>query len=292
MREQLRDLWRRFMAHSLGDRALFLGIPALFTLLVVVWALLLTQSSEFGSREGPASSSPASPIESPALASARPQDPSAAELASAPSPSAGPPASTPTLQASPIAASTSTPAPNPARVVRVANTESLGANLRRAPSASSQRITVLPDGAELDLVGPDQVAEGRTWRHVQDEAGDRGWILSEFLVEEPVAGPRPTSTPSPPPLEITEIASPVARGQVATLTIKTRPGTRCEVRVLLFGPEYAPTKGLEPRTADPSGECSWSWTVPGDAYPGVWRYLVVVGSGDQRVFREVSVAIT
>lgn len=184
------------------------------------------------------------------------------------------------------------PMPSELRRVRVGNSDGQGANMRREPSATSQRVKVVRDGSELDVIGADRQAEGRTWRNVQDDTGAAGWILSELLLEERVVGPRPTPTPVPPQIQVTEISSPVGRGQAATLTIVTRPGLRCEVRVLLFGPAVAPRRGLDPKVADERGECSWTWTVPDETAPGTWRYAVTVGTGEARVTREVTFGVT
>ena len=192
----------------------------------------------------------------------------------------------------PSAGGGAAPTPSELRRVRVGNTEGQGANIRREPSGASQRVKVVRDGTELDLIGADRQAEGRTWRNVQDDTGAAGWVLSELLLEERVVGPRPTPTPAPPQIQVTEISSPVGRGQEATLTIVTRPGLRCEVRVLLFGPATAPRQGLEAKVADERGECSWTWTVPNETAPGTWRYAVSVGTGDARVTREVTFGVT
>ena len=191
----------------------------------------------------------------------------------------------------PTASPTPTLPPGAIRLVRVANTDRQGANLRAEPSAASRRVKVVREAAEVELIGPDRQAEGWTWRNVQDEDGQSGWIPREFLVDERVSGPRPTPTPAPPTIQVTDITSPVGRGEVATITIVTRPGLRCEVRVLVFGPSTVPREGLEPKVANEQVECSWTWTVPTETVPGAWRYALAVGSGDQRVTREVSFGV-
>jgi hypothetical protein len=91
---------------------------------------------------------------------------------------------------------------------------------------------------------------------------------------------------------VEEITSPVARGAEATLTIVTRPGVRCELRALVFGPSSMPSEGLEVKRADGDGVCSWSWKVPEDVVPGTWRYQIQAGEGEGRAVREVPVVIT
>ena len=288
-----------FPGRSSPPRALRLAVPAL------VVGLLAAACSSGG--PGPASpgTAPATGASPPAGVGRTSASPGAAgspgslvgsPAASAPTTddSSPSPASAAVLsrpEEEPAAPPTPTLPPGAIRLVRVANTEGQGANLRAEPSAASRRVKVVRDGSELELIGPDRQAEGRTWRNVQDDDGQAGWILSELLVDERVAGPRPTPTPAPPTIQVTDITSPVNRGEPATLTIVTRPGIRCEVRVLLYGPGTVPRAGLEPRVANESGECSWTWTVPPDTVPGAWRYAVAVGSGDQRTTREVSFGV-
>ena len=70
--------------------------------------------------------------------------------------------------------------------VRVAGTEGQGANVRVEPRAHAAPAKVAPEGAVLELVGPDRAADGRTWRNVRDPAdGVHGWIAAEFLAAGP-----------------------------------------------------------------------------------------------------------
>ena len=66
-------------------------------------------------------------------------------------------------------------------------------NLRAEPGTSGMRLKGLVDGVELELVGPDRLADGKTWRRVRDPSdGLEGWVSAEFLA--PVAS---SSAPSP-----------------------------------------------------------------------------------------------
>jgi hypothetical protein len=185
----------------------------------------------------------------------------------------------------------STPTPEPARSARVINTEGQGANMRRAPSVSAQRVKLLLEGTVVELVGGEQRGDGYTWRTVSDVEGNKGYVITDYL--QPIQGP-PGATPvlPPPSIQVDEITSPAERGGEATLKIITRPGVRCELRVLVFGPETQPADGLEPKTADPDGVCSWTWTVPEEVLPGVWRYRISAGEGEGRATREVPVTIS
>jgi SH3-like domain-containing protein len=281
---QFNEVWRRFQARRRSERALVVAIPIVVTLLVIVGAWML-------SRSGPDSA--------PGVAKAT--------ISTAPGAAAKAPGSTPmmteaaasTAEESPAdepggapRASPTPPPGEPVRFVRVVNTDGQGANLRRAPDPASQRIKVIREGAELELIGPNRQEGGETWRNVQDAEGDNGWISADFLADVRETGPRPTPTPTPLTIQIADITSPVGRGQKAELVITTRPGTRCQVRVFLYGPSSVPQEGLEPKVSDDKGECAWSWTVPEDVVPGTWRYFIAVGRGDQEVSREVPFVVS
>jgi SH3-like domain-containing protein len=186
---------------------------------------------------------------------------------------------------------TDTPTPAPARSARVVNTEGQGANMRRAPSVSAQRVKLLVEGTIVELIGTEQRGDGYAWRNVRDVDGSNGYVIADYLA--PIQGP-PGATPvlPPPSIQVDEITSPVARGAEATLKVITRPGVRCELGVLLYGPSTLPREGLEPTKADGDGVCSWTWTVPEDVVPGVWRYRISAGEGEGRASREVTLVIT
>jgi hypothetical protein len=80
------------------------------------------------------------------------------------------------------------PAGGPPYLV-VGNTGGDGVWLRRSP-AMADRLRTWPDKTPMQVVGEDKQAEGRTWKNVQDPAGNTGWIPAEYLV-------RPVATPSP-----------------------------------------------------------------------------------------------
>ena len=53
----------------------------------------------------------------------------------------------------------------------------------------------VPDGSQLTVVGEDQVADGITWRNVQDESGT-GWLAVEVV--RTLVTPTPTPRPGAP----------------------------------------------------------------------------------------------
>jgi hypothetical protein len=93
---------------------------------------------------------------------------------------------------SPVAGGSPSPSPvviSPAAAVpalgraRVGNTEGQGANLRQRPSATAPVVKSVPEGTTVELIGPDQQADGRAWRNVRDPEGSTGWIAAELLTE-------------------------------------------------------------------------------------------------------------
>jgi len=103
--------------------------------------------------------------------------------------------SNPTLVPSSVAA-VATPSPIPAEApspvavaspvaplrVRVMGAGVDEVNLRAEPSLSGARLKGLFDGAELELLGEDVEADGRTWRNVRDPTDrSEGWVAAEFL---------------------------------------------------------------------------------------------------------------
>jgi poly-gamma-glutamate capsule biosynthesis protein CapA/YwtB (metallophosphatase superfamily) len=57
-----------------------------------------------------------------------------------------------------------------------------GANLRAEPDPSAPRVKAVPEGADLEVLGADREAAGRTWRNVRDPAdGASGWIAADLL---------------------------------------------------------------------------------------------------------------
>jgi micrococcal nuclease len=98
------------------------------------------------------------------------------------------------------------------------------------------------------------------------------------------ASPKPTPTVSPPPAPVqtgvTFLNAPltVARGQNATLQVKTAANTSCSISVVYkSGPSTA--AGLGPATSDAAGNVAWTWKVGATTTPGAWPITVTCGSG-------------
>jgi hypothetical protein len=86
------------------------------------------------------------------------------------------------------AQATSAPPPG---VVFVANTGGEGVFVRWTPSLDD-KVKAYPDGARLEVVGPETAAEGITWLYVRAADGLVGWVPKQYTAVEPPA-------PAPPP---------------------------------------------------------------------------------------------
>lgn len=71
-----------------------------------------------------------------------------------------------------------------ADTLRIANTDGLGAYVRRTPNLED-RLRAWPDGTRLTVLGPDATADGIEWKQVQDPAGNRGWIPVQYTAPDP-----------------------------------------------------------------------------------------------------------
>jgi hypothetical protein len=84
----------------------------------------------------------------------------------------------PAVAPSPVAAASPVAAPH----VRVVGAGADEVNLRAEPSLSGARLKGLSDDMELELLGEDVEADGRTWRRVRDPTDrSEGWVAAEFL---------------------------------------------------------------------------------------------------------------
>jgi hypothetical protein len=168
--------------------------------------------------ETPTPVSAATPTPSPAATATAPPTPrptaapSGAETPATPATSATTPSpgGTPVPPAEPSEGAPSDepegeeePPPAPERV-EVYGTGGTGANLRASAGRSGSVLKSVPDGSQLTVVGEDQVVDGVTWRNVQTEDGQTGWLASEVIktIIPPTPTPRPGSAGIGAPLPV------------------------------------------------------------------------------------------
>jgi hypothetical protein len=78
------------------------------------------------------------------------------------------------------------------------------------------------------------------------------------------------------PLQIVSLTSPVTAGNFATLVAQTEPGARCGISVTPS--ESNNVSGLETKTADSTGNVSWTWLVVSPTPHGTWPIVVMATS--------------
>jgi hypothetical protein len=61
----------------------------------------------------------------------------------------------------------------------VGNTGGEGAYVRRTPNLED-RLRAWPEGTRLRVLGPDTMVDGTLWKHVEDPAGNSGWIPADY----------------------------------------------------------------------------------------------------------------
>ena len=82
-------------------------------------------------------------------------------------------------------------------------------NIRRGPSAESERVATVDAGVTLRVVG---LTEGRDWYQVETPDGRRGFIYGQLIRPKPEPEPAAQPTPKPEPApKVQEAAVPAAR---------------------------------------------------------------------------------
>ncbi len=116
----------------------------------------------------------------------------------------------------------------------------------------------------------------------------------------PSETPAPTTTPmpSPPPQEvgqgfinITSITSPVEQNSTAQLNISTLPDTQCSIKVTLPSGNQSSAKGLEAKTADASGNTTWSWKINWNTTPGTANIDITCSKDGQNFSKSLQMTI-
>lgn len=75
------------------------------------------------------------------------------------------------------------PGAEQSQFVRIANTGGEGAYLRRTTNLDD-RLRAWQDNTRLRVIGPDTSVNGTQWKHVEDPAGNQGWIPAEYTRPE------------------------------------------------------------------------------------------------------------
>jgi hypothetical protein len=66
----------------------------------------------------------------------------------------------------------------------VSDTDGQGARLRVRPDSQADVVSVLDEGASVELTGQETEADGRVWVQIRASGGLSGWIAAELLTAE------------------------------------------------------------------------------------------------------------
>jgi formylglycine-generating enzyme required for sulfatase activity len=81
-------------------------------------------------------------------------------------------------------------------------------NIRRGPSAETERVATVTVGSTLRVVG---LAEGRDWYQVETEQGQRGFIYGQLIRPKPEPAPVETTPQVEQEPKVEQVAAPVVR---------------------------------------------------------------------------------
>ena len=105
--------------------------------------------------------------------------------------------------------------------------------------------------------------------------------LDATPIPPPTEAPTPTPTPTEtqPTISLVSLTSPVSAGDYATLVIHYAPGAGCFLSYVTPHGTQSTAAGLGPMTADGSGNCSWTWKIGTNTYPGTGHLTGNVNNG-------------
>jgi cytoskeletal protein RodZ len=179
---------------ELFPKWMWIVVPILVILVLAgIWQLLVGGGDETASRATP------EPTQAATVAATAPKE--AAEPTEEPSEERTLPSldttATPTREVLPLRTHTPTPAevsvtPTPAEseaaaelavgdTVTVSDTGGAGLNMRAGAGTGHAKVKTLREGAEVEIIGGPEDANGYTWWQVRDADGATGWVVEDFL---------------------------------------------------------------------------------------------------------------
>ncbi len=86
--------------------------------------------------------------------------------------------------------------------------------------------------------------------------------------------------------------SPVAQGDNASVTIRTRPEAACSITLTYKDNIRSTDAGLLPKTADEFGTAQWTWTVEASRPVGTWPVEITCGLGEMSGYLKLDLEVT
>ncbi len=123
------------------------------------------------------------------------------------------------------------------------------------------------------------------WRYGTSASVPVAPVSTTPSIPTAVSTPVPVSTPAPVPATTPAIAPATSGvtftsvqgakpGNVATVMVQTAPSASCSIGYVTPKGTQSEAAGLVPKTADASGNVSWSWLIGGNTTPGTGRVTV------------------
>jgi hypothetical protein len=109
----------------------------------------------------------------------------------------------------------------------------------------------------------------------------RIWVAYILSVLVFVLGGALAALEPQPRAEKLTVTSPVEVGSHATVTIKTQPGTGCNITYYTPKGNPSASQELTERLADGNGLCTWSWQIGTNTTPGKGRVIISVGDSGE-----------
>jgi len=92
-------------------------------------------------------------------------------------------------------------------------------------------------------------------------------------------------------LQITSVTSSIVAGEKATVIAHTAPGAQCKISVYYTTTRSA-AEGLQDKTAEASGNVSWTWKVGTDMAAGTYRIEVTSTLGEKHTSQTTHFTVT
>ena len=262
MPQPLDYLWSRL---SLKGRGFFLGLPLV---IIVTLASAVPTLALLGCSPSQPTGTPEPPGVTPRVTATT--VPAASQEATL---KFAPPVTTTTPDPAPSPSSTTVPAPTATLLPTLAATASptaTGVPAQSSPPTPTPAPTSSPTPAPHPTATPAPSAEPAPLP-----------TSTTTPLATATMAPVPSLTISPAIfVVIVSLTSPIPRGNKATLSAKTSPGTLYSIIVQYkSGPSSA--SGLEPKAA-PEGNVSWTWTVGSRTTAGEWPIEISCGLDGQR----------
>ena len=121
-------------------------------------------------------------------------------------------------------------------------------------------------------------------------------ILTPLSSPVPIQTPVKTSSPTPKGagqgfIDIISVTSPVKQNDDAQVSIATTAGALCSIKVILPSDTQSTAKGLETKTADASGNITWSWKINWNTTTGTATIEISCSKDGQSFSKSLQMAI-